>query len=631
MPDLDNVQDQAVSFFRRKPSETVKLLTDSTGKKSRFSVFVPGLQDQALDLAADFMRIAGPKPGPPELEQVLARAEQALNDHPIEFVQYALMVFITHAPGGDQLPIPSLEMRDPDKVRQTEATLGSGVGLLADLPTEADLGWFREDPLANEHHERWHVVYPARGIPGPDGKRHNKQRQGELFGYMHQQMLARYDVERVAINMPLVAPFSDYRSAPAYGYDPGPDLSKYYSPRPANQAWSDINGYPISEEEQVRDRLLKAIDSNAFPDPKTGADIVGANIEASANADSKYTNNSGGLHNMGHVFFSLLGADPSMPGVMTDTATAIRDPIFFRWHRHIDDAYYAWEERQQAYDFSLDAPPVVIRKGPGAQGNESPDIIVCLKQDIPGSTAPNFDFDKFGSDSFGGADWDKNPGSILPVNKLITQTLDRDYDYTDAASGIVFHQRIRYLDQKEFVYYLRLENKSSTSQDVTVRIFLVPQQSAKERRFWIEMDKFRQTLSAGQKKVVFRPAWESSVIRKPAAKPPRFLPIRRKGEMPGDQATYCDCGWPYNLLLPKGTAAGMGFRFLVMLTDWTKDQVPANSSCGSLSFCGSKQNYPDDRPMGYPFDRPFTGGKDIAQTIAAQPNMATRDIIIQTI
>jgi len=33
--------------------------------------------------------------------------------------------------------------------------------------------------------------------------------------------------------------------------------------------------------------------------------------------------------------------------------------------------------------------------------------------------------------------------------------------------------------------------------------------------------------------------------------------------------------------------------------------------------------------MGYPFDRPFKAGHTIAQTIAAQENMAARDITIK--
>jgi hypothetical protein len=72
----------------------------------------------------------------------------------------------------------------------------------------------------------------------------------------------------------------------------------------------------------------------------------------------------------------------------------------------------------------------------------------------------------------------------------------------------------------------------------------------------------------------------------------------------------------------------MRFRLLVMLTDWSIDNVPEEGSCGSMSFCGARDRYPDTRPMGYPFDAPFRN-KSIAETIAAQPNMATRDIVIR--
>ncbi len=33
--------------------------------------------------------------------------------------------------------------------------------------------------------------------------------------------------------------------------------------------------------------------------------------------------------------------------------------------------------------------------------------------------------------------------------------------------------------------------------------------------------------------------------------------------------------------------------------------------------------------MGYPFDRPLPDGKTVSQLIAAQPNMASRDITIR--
>jgi tyrosinase len=166
-----------------------------------------------------------------------------------------------------------------------------------------------------------------------------------------------------------------------------------------------------------------------------------------------------------------------------------------------------------------------------------------------------------------------------------------------------------------------------------VRIFLVAQQVAENRRMWIEMDKFHYTLQPSQQAVIFRSAALSSVIRKPAVKPPGVVqqPVPSPDTPdPNAPENYCDCGWPYNLLLPRGTSAGMGFRFMVMLTDWTKDQVADDTTCGSMSFCGAKDRYPDSRFMGYPFDRPF-GNSSIAQTITAQNNMATRDITIRLV
>ena len=58
-------------------------------------------------------------------------------------------------------------------------------------------------------------------------------------------------------------------------------------------------------------------------------------------------------------------------------------------------------------------------------------------------------------------------------------------------------------------------------------------------------------------------------------------------------------------------------RLMVMMTDWTVDRVGADSRCGSLSFCGSRDtDYPDSRPMGYPFDRRPAGGLTITQMLA---------------
>ena len=49
----------------------------------------------------------------------------------------------------------------------------------------------------------------------------------------------------------------------------------------------------------------------------------------------------------------------------------------------------------------------------------------------------------------------------------------------------------------------------------------------------------------------------------------------------------------------------MPFVLMVMVTDAGYDRVEDDHACGSMSFCGVRDRYPDRRNMGYPFDRPF--------------------------
>lgn len=54
---------------------------------------------------------------------------------------------------------------------------------------ESKVAFFREDIGINSHHWHWHLVYP---ISGPTPKYYAKDRRGELFAYMHHQVLNMY-------------------------------------------------------------------------------------------------------------------------------------------------------------------------------------------------------------------------------------------------------------------------------------------------------------------------------------------------------------------------------------------------------------------------------------------------------
>ena len=72
----------------------------------------------------------------------------------------------------------------------------------------------RQDIDLSDHHSHWHALYPA-FLRDPSGSVEPKQDiQGRLFLYMHQQMLARYDTDRLAVGLRLVAPFLRWDDTP---------------------------------------------------------------------------------------------------------------------------------------------------------------------------------------------------------------------------------------------------------------------------------------------------------------------------------------------------------------------------------------------------------------------------------
>ncbi|CAG8819930.1 2870_t:CDS:2, partial [Gigaspora margarita] len=114
--------------------------------------------------------------------------------------------------------------------------------------------------------------------------------------------------------------------------------------------------------------------------------------------------------------------------------------------------------------------------------------------------------------------------------------------------------------------------------------------------------------------VVVRDCDRSSVVRQPPQKALDELDDTAIAAGTVDKESdeqYCDCGWLFHLLLPRGSRNGMKFKLFVFISDWEKDKVPRVTRCGSLSFCGvekPKDKYPDIRLMDYPFDCPFKDG-----------------------
>lgn len=82
-----------------------------------------------------------------------------------------------------------------------------------------------------------------------------------------------------------------------------------------------------------------------------GIDILGDLVEASALSVNRRF--YGNLHNMGHNIISF-AHDPEnrfmeANGVMGEVSTAMRDPVFYRWHSFIDSLFKLFKNSLEPY------------------------------------------------------------------------------------------------------------------------------------------------------------------------------------------------------------------------------------------------------------------------------------------
>nr|CAD7427690.1 unnamed protein product [Timema monikensis] len=194
---------------------------------------------------------------------------------------------------------------------------------------EQRVAYFGEDIGINSHHSHWHMDFPfwwKKSYPV------DKDRKGELFFYMHHQMVARFDAERLSNNLPMVEPL-DFNQKIVEGFAPG---SMYHNGqefpvRPDNMMFGDLPWRSVHEMKLFEGRIRDAITSG----------FIKTIIESSENSINRAF--YGQLHNDAHVLLSKVTDNQQKygvpPGVMEHFETATRDPAFFRLHKHIDNLF----------------------------------------------------------------------------------------------------------------------------------------------------------------------------------------------------------------------------------------------------------------------------------------------------
>lgn len=172
----------------------------------------------------------------------------------------------------------------------------------------------------------------------------------------------------------------------------------------------------------------------------------------------------GDIHNMGHIFMAF-AHDPEHRhlesfGVLGESATAIRDPVFYRWHAFIDKMFQVHKEKLSPYtDNEIGYPSINITS-------------IEVKTD--GETNPNV-FKTF---------WQQSDVD-----------LSRGMDFLPRGNT---YARFNHIQHTPFKYAIKVNNEKATQMRGTVRIFLAPRfdEQGKEFKFseqrllMIEMDRF---------------------------------------------------------------------------------------------------------------------------------------------
>uniref|UniRef100_H2ZA56 Tyrosinase copper-binding domain-containing protein n=1 Tax=Ciona savignyi TaxID=51511 RepID=H2ZA56_CIOSA len=529
-----------------------------------------------------------------DVAQVLEYADLLQKSYKVNHfvLQWAVEVFVVHSKRAKG---KGIEYPVPKPIDKTIASLAAmTVTQRTGQPAEDWMNYWRSDADLNYHHRHWHTVYVVGRLIGDNlnwfgrwrTERPELFRQGELFGYMHTQMLARYNAERQSWGLQEVQAWR-YNETASTDYNAGFEFHN----DPRNSGFSPRLPGGFTRQQQARfqrfeQRFNRAVQNDVLPpvviagqtyNISMDANWTGHVIEASSGT---WRAELGSIHNEGHGVFAGLSGRVSY---MASTVTAMRDPIFYRWHKHVDNLWQSWADGRIT-DLQSDAPAVVIRPS---------DII------ISNNANPPTGFSIFSNTNFQS---DELQTYLGPPQKK--------FEWDNKIS----HQ--------PFTYHIRFQRAPQSQGEInlTVRIFICPASQSNNRLSWIEMDKFVYRLAANATSaVISRPDLHSSVIK------------RERGFMTGDveqnfttAATgFCECGWPRNMLLPRGTVQGEQWRLCVFLSDNDVDSIGIRSTCGSMSFCGSSgQAYPDRRMMGYPFATPVSLG-NTNQAVQIENAMST--------
>lgn len=480
---------------------------------------------------------------------------------------------------------------------------------------EDKLTYFTEDIGLNAYYYYFNMDYPT----FMDGEKFGlvKDRRGENYLYMYQQLLARYYLERMSNDMGPIETIT-FDKFIKTGYTP---MLTYFN---GMKFPTRMDNYDIKTSEYytemiqfVKDyemRIRQLIDTGYFTvDGKRydllkyntkGVDMLGNIIQG--NVDSLDYKFFGDLERFARF---LLGGSYKLnyntkfgklvPSVLEHYETTMRDPVFYQFFQKIVNFFFEYKKMLPTYtheDLYLSGVKITDVKF---------DKLITY-------------FDYFNVD----------------ISNALTMTkTEMNYDYKTTTDFVTpFMTKTQRLNHVPFTF--NMDVVSDKVMPVVVRVYMGPKfdvlsQLNDYRKYFVEVDQFKYNLVTGVNTITrnsrdfyysVRDFTTYSQLYK------RVMTALKGTDNFVLDMSEAHCGFPDRLLLPKGKVGGMPFQFYFMITPYDVSTIKVEQfstfdhrvSCG----IGSGSRYIDNLPFYYPFDR------EIDYTTFFTPNMFFKDVMI---
>jgi len=423
----------------------------------------------------------------------------------------------------------------------------------------AEAEWyFREDPVANAHHSEWHRVTGGR----PDFNRY-----GEHFYYMHGQMLARYEGERLSLGLGLTVHMGPEQWNQWIGDRYDPRLGWGWTARQPGV----MNAGPLYWLlDSIRSYAWQLVPSGYSRGVDWGISRLGQRLEVE-------------LHNNGHDAIAGMSGGR---GVMALPTGAMRDPIFYRWHGAMHDLVKEYKNRLAPYsEADLSFPGVTsVSASVRSEGGEENTFYTYREM-----ASVNLD----------------SLESTFPGSRMSLQ-----------------YSR---MNHRPFTWDIVINTNLRARTPAIVRLFMMPTRGGGNNRVTIHMDHFYMDLTPGVNRIS-RDEMEAPHLSKSRWSLSELQDGLMNGQVNRRQFSWGGCGWPRHLNIPRGTERGMDWTLVVMVSQVLPADIPrlgawaANRNL-AWSYCGVGWGVvPDSRPLGFPTDRDFV---DIRSLVRRRRNWAT--------